>query len=167
MSHIVLLPPDAAFMIIDGAQKGVAGFGLASDPNLSALLYDPSQSVGSRISILNNLTIPRKYYFEATVLPDGRVLLSGPPNVWTTRVLSAPSLRRQMCRFRLQDGTNISFLMARHHHVACLFALVVIPQSSVTDPLFLALISLVFEPIRKRYSCFEIWCPCQKSTGLR
>src|SRR5713226_6898927 len=119
------------------------------------------------ISILNNLTIPRKYHFEATVLPDGRVLLSGPPNVWTTRVLSAPSLRRQMCRFRLQDGTNNSFLMARHHHVACLSALVVIPQSSVTGLLFLALISLVFESIRKRYSCFEIWCPCQKSTGLR
>lgn len=69
--------PDGTFMIINGAQKGVAGFGLASEPNLSALLYDPSQPVGSRISILNNTTIPRMYHSEATLLPDGRVLISG------------------------------------------------------------------------------------------
>jgi hypothetical protein len=64
-------------MIINGAQQGVAGFNLASDPNLSALLYDPSQPLGSRISILNNATIARMYHSEATLLPDGRVLLSG------------------------------------------------------------------------------------------
>ena len=69
--------PDGTYMIINGAQQGVAGFGAASDPNLSALLYDPSQPVGSRISILNNSTIPRMYHSEATLLPDGRVLLSG------------------------------------------------------------------------------------------
>ena len=64
-------------MIVNGAFQGVAGFGLASDPNLSALLYDPSQSVGSRISILGNTTIARMYHSEATLLPDGRVLISG------------------------------------------------------------------------------------------
>ena len=64
-------------MIVNGAQQGVAGFNLASDPNLSALLYDPSQPVGSRISILNSTTIPRMYHSEATLLPDGRVLISG------------------------------------------------------------------------------------------
>jgi len=64
-------------MIMNGAKNGVAGFNLASDPNLSTLLYDPSQPVGSRISILNNSTIPRMYHSEATLLPDGRVLLSG------------------------------------------------------------------------------------------
>jgi len=69
--------PDGTFMILNGAQQGVAGFHLASDPNLSALLYDPSQPIGSRISILNNTTIPRMYHSEATLLPDGRVLVSG------------------------------------------------------------------------------------------
>jgi hypothetical protein len=64
-------------MIVNGAHAGVAGFGLASDPNLSALLYDPSQPVGSRISILGNTTIARMYHSEATLLPDGRVLISG------------------------------------------------------------------------------------------
>jgi hypothetical protein len=69
--------PDGTFMIMNGAQQGVAGFGLASEPNLSALLYDPSQADGSRISILNNTTIPRMYHSEATLLPDGRVVVSG------------------------------------------------------------------------------------------
>jgi hypothetical protein len=69
--------PDGTYMIVNGALEGVAGFGLASDPNLSALLYDPSQPVGSRISILGNTTIARMYHSEATLLPDGRVLISG------------------------------------------------------------------------------------------
>ena len=69
--------PDGTFMILNGAQQGVAGFGLATDPNFSALLYDPTQPVGARISILNNSTIARLYHSEATLLPDGRVLISG------------------------------------------------------------------------------------------
>jgi len=69
--------PDGTFMIMNGAQEGIAGFALASDPNLSALLYNPSQPIGSRISILNNTSIPRMYHSEATLLPDGRVLVSG------------------------------------------------------------------------------------------
>jgi Domain of unknown function (DUF1929) len=69
--------PDGTFMIVNGAQVGVAGFGLARDPNLSALLYDPSQPIGSRISILNSTLIARMYHSEALLLPDGRVLISG------------------------------------------------------------------------------------------
>jgi len=64
-------------MILNGAHQGVAGFGLASDPNFNALLYDPTQPVGSRFSILGNTTIARMYHSEATLLPDGRVLVSG------------------------------------------------------------------------------------------
>ena len=71
-------------MIMNGAQQGVAGFDAASDPNLSALLYDPSQPSGARISILNSTTIARMYHSEATLLPDGRVLVSGSdPNAYT------------------------------------------------------------------------------------
>ncbi|KAI0246520.1 copper radical oxidase [Lactifluus subvellereus] len=69
--------PDGTFMIVNGAHQGVAGFGLASDPNLSALLYDPSKPVNSRISILGSTNIARMYHSEATLLPDGRVLISG------------------------------------------------------------------------------------------
>ena len=69
--------PDGTFMIMNGAHQGVAGFGLATDPNFQALLYDPSQPIGQRISILNTTTIARLYHSEATLLPDGRVLVSG------------------------------------------------------------------------------------------
>ena len=69
--------PDGTFMILNGAHQGVAGFNLSSDPNFNALLYDPTQPVGSRFSILGNTTIARMYHSEATLLPDGRVLVSG------------------------------------------------------------------------------------------
>src|SRR5438132_13100132 len=65
------------YMIINGAHKGIAGFNVASDPNLNAVLYDPSQPVEQRMSILNSTTIARLYHSEATLLPDGRVLVSG------------------------------------------------------------------------------------------
>ena len=69
--------PDGTVMIMNGAHHGAAGFGLAEDPNLNAILYDPTQPVGSRFSILNNTIVPRMYHSEATLLPDGRVLVSG------------------------------------------------------------------------------------------
>ena len=65
-------------MILNGAHQGVAGFGLASNPNYDALLYDPTKPVGQRFSILNNTIVARLYHSEASLLPDGRVLLSGP-----------------------------------------------------------------------------------------
>lgn len=64
-------------MIMNGAFKGEAGFGLAEDPNLSAVLYNPYEPVGSKFSILNSTTIARMYHSEATLLADGRVLVSG------------------------------------------------------------------------------------------
>lgn len=69
--------PDGTFMIMNGATEGVAGFGLANNPNLNAVLYDPTQPHGQRMSILNNTIVPRMYHSEATLLPDGRILVSG------------------------------------------------------------------------------------------
>ena len=69
--------PDGTFMIVNGAQQGLAGFNAADNPNLSALLYDPSQPIGRRISILNTTTIARMYHSEATLLSDSTVLISG------------------------------------------------------------------------------------------
>lgn len=69
--------PDGTFMIMNGAEEGVAGFGLADVSNLNALLYDSKQPKHKRISILGNTTIPRMYHSEAVLMDDGRVLISG------------------------------------------------------------------------------------------
>ncbi|KAJ7364627.1 copper radical oxidase-like protein, partial [Mycena albidolilacea] len=69
--------PDGTFMIMNGAHQGVAGFGLANNPNLGALLYDPAQPLGQRISILNTTIVARLYHSEAILLPDARILVSG------------------------------------------------------------------------------------------
>ncbi|KAI1757039.1 WSC domain-containing protein [Xylaria castorea] len=69
--------PDGTYLIANGAQQGVAGFGLADNPNLSALLYDPSKPVGQRISVMANTTVARLYHSEAITLLDGRVLITG------------------------------------------------------------------------------------------
>jgi hypothetical protein len=69
--------PDGTYLIANGAKQGVAGFGLAEDPNLNALLYDPFKPVGQRISIMANTTVARLYHSEAITLLDGRVLITG------------------------------------------------------------------------------------------
>lgn len=69
--------PDGTYLIANGAHHGVAGFGLATDPNLNALLYDPTKPVGHRITVMANTTVARLYHSEAITLLDGRVLISG------------------------------------------------------------------------------------------
>lgn len=76
MPSIVALP-DGTYLIANGAQQGVAGFGLGNNPNLNALLYDPSKPLHQRMSSLANTTVGRLYHNEATLLQDGRVLISG------------------------------------------------------------------------------------------
>ncbi|KAI1203068.1 WSC domain-containing protein [Nemania serpens] len=69
--------PDGTFLIANGAKQGVAGFGLADNPNYNALLYDPTKPVGQRISVMANTTVARLYHSEAITLLDGRVLITG------------------------------------------------------------------------------------------
>ncbi|KAL9036819.1 MAG: hypothetical protein Q9180_004075, partial [Flavoplaca navasiana] len=69
--------PDGTFLIVNGATKGVAGFGLATDPNLNAVLYDPRKPLNQRMTIMANTTIARMYHSEAITLQDGSVLISG------------------------------------------------------------------------------------------
>lgn len=69
--------PDGTYLILNGAKEGVAGFGLAQDPNYNAVLYDPSKPVNQRMSIMATTIVARLYHSEAILLPDGRVLVSG------------------------------------------------------------------------------------------
>ncbi|KAI5923224.1 hypothetical protein F4810DRAFT_211741 [Camillea tinctor] len=69
--------PDGTYLIANGAHEGIAGFGLADDPNYNAVLYDPAKPLGSRMSIMANTTVARLYHSEAITLLDGRVLITG------------------------------------------------------------------------------------------
>jgi hypothetical protein len=69
--------PDGTFLILNGAHQGFGGFGLASDPNRNAVLYDPTKPLNKRFSVMANTTIDRLYHSEAILLDDGRVLVSG------------------------------------------------------------------------------------------
>jgi hypothetical protein len=69
--------PDGTYLILNGATQGVAGFGLATNPNLGAVLYDPSKPVNQRMSIMATTTVARMYHSEAILMPDGRVMVSG------------------------------------------------------------------------------------------
>lgn len=69
--------PDGTYIMMNGGQHGVAGFGLGGAPNYNAVLYDPSKPVNQRMSVMANTTVARLYHSEAIVLLDGRVMVSG------------------------------------------------------------------------------------------
>ena len=69
--------PDGTYLICNGAKQGVAGFGLATNPNLNAVLYDPTKPINQRMSIMANTIVARLYHSEAVLLQDARVLVSG------------------------------------------------------------------------------------------
>lgn len=69
--------PDGTYLILNGAHQGFGGFGLASDPNHNAVLYDPGRPVNNRFTVMANTTIDRLYHSEAILLDDGRVLVTG------------------------------------------------------------------------------------------
>lgn len=70
--------PDGQYLVLNGAYDGRAGFGLASNPNNGAVLYDPIKPVGARMTQFANSTIARLYHSEAVLMNDGQVLVSGP-----------------------------------------------------------------------------------------
>jgi len=69
--------PDGTYLICNGGQHGVAGFGLGGSPNYNAVIYDPSKPVNQRMNVMANTTVARLYHSEAIVLLDGRVMISG------------------------------------------------------------------------------------------
>ncbi|KAF2205966.1 copper radical oxidase [Delitschia confertaspora ATCC 74209] len=69
--------PDGTYLILNGAKQGWAGFGLATQPNHNAVLYDPRKPLHHRFTIMANTTIDRLYHSESVLMDDGRVLVSG------------------------------------------------------------------------------------------
>jgi hypothetical protein len=71
------LLPDGTVLWLNGAQTGAQGFGIADDPALEALIYDPEKALGQRWSVAGRSNIPRLYHSVAVLLLDGTVLVAG------------------------------------------------------------------------------------------
>ncbi|KAG0579428.1 hypothetical protein KC19_4G098200 [Ceratodon purpureus] len=70
----MLILPSAEVLIINGAKYGTAGWGVAREPSLGPVLYNPGQR---RFQSMKPSTVPRLYHSTAIVLPDGKVLVAG------------------------------------------------------------------------------------------
>jgi hypothetical protein len=73
----MLLLPNGEVIIINGAQKGVAGWNLSTTPVFSPLLYRPNAPLGARFFELAPTSIARMYHSTANLLADARVLVAG------------------------------------------------------------------------------------------
>lgn len=86
---------DGTTVILNGAQKGFMQLNqsTASSPNLTPVVYDYRQPLGSRWSIVPGKTkTARMYHSSAILLPDTRVLISGSnPNPKLTRTGPFPT----------------------------------------------------------------------------
>ncbi|KAL5119478.1 hypothetical protein ACEQ8H_002543 [Pleosporales sp. CAS-2024a] len=71
------LLPDGTIVWVNGAQEGAQGFGVAQDPALEVLLYDPTQPKGKRFTTGPKSDIARLYHSVALLLLDGTLLISG------------------------------------------------------------------------------------------
>ena len=76
MGDMVMLPT-LDVLIINGAQKGSQGWGYASVPVTTPVLYHPYLDAGARMETMTGTDIPRVYHSTANLLPDGRVLVAG------------------------------------------------------------------------------------------
>ncbi|CCO36399.1 Galactose oxidase Short=GAO [Rhizoctonia solani AG-1 IB] len=80
--------PDGKILVMNGAKTGTAGYGNVPDqigqsnadnPAFTPVLYDPAAPAGSRFSSAGMPTsnIARLYHSVSTLLPDGRVMITG------------------------------------------------------------------------------------------
>ncbi|KAG0091600.1 hypothetical protein BGZ92_000270 [Podila epicladia] len=68
---------DGTVAIMNGADRGTAGFDRASDPVLHPVQYLPKQPRGKRFRVWNPSVIARMYHSVAFMLPDMSLLVAG------------------------------------------------------------------------------------------
>ncbi|XP_024371029.1 aldehyde oxidase GLOX [Physcomitrium patens] len=73
MSDMILLP-NGRVLLINGAQKGSAGWEFASDPALNPVIYNPTDR---SFEVQAGTYIPRMYHSTAVLLPSAQILVAG------------------------------------------------------------------------------------------
>lgn len=76
MGDLVHLPTGDLLML-NGAQKGVAGWENAVDPNFTPVLYRPHKPLGQRFTEMVPTNIARMYHSVAALVPDTKILVAG------------------------------------------------------------------------------------------
>lgn len=71
------LLPDGTVIWLNGCNSGAQGFGVAKDPTLEVLIYDPAQPLGQRFTTGPSSGIARLYHSVAVLLLDGTLLIAG------------------------------------------------------------------------------------------
>ncbi|PON72343.1 1,4-alpha-glucan-branching enzyme [Parasponia andersonii] len=106
----MLILPTGDILIINGAERGVAGWDTARNASLRPYLYNPNRPLGRRFSLLRPTRIARMYHSSAVLLPDGRVLVGGsnPHNRYTFSNAAYPT------ELRLQ--AFVPYYMDRQYH---------------------------------------------------
>ncbi|KAI3495841.1 hypothetical protein L1887_38187 [Cichorium endivia] len=69
--------PTGDLLMINGAQKGVAGWENAIDPNFTPVLYSPNKPMGQKYKVMAPTNIARMYHSVAALMPDGKILVAG------------------------------------------------------------------------------------------
>ncbi|KAJ3035628.1 hypothetical protein HDV00_003614 [Rhizophlyctis rosea] len=72
-----ILLPDRKLLLVNGAQKGTAGYNAATKAAYEAVLYDMDAPLGMRWRVLNGTDVARMYHSTALLLPSAEVLLAG------------------------------------------------------------------------------------------
>ncbi|MCJ1429075.1 hypothetical protein MMC29_006988 [Sticta canariensis] len=71
------LLPDGTVIWVNGCNTGAQGFGIAKNPTLEVLIYDPAKPVGQRFTTGPRSDIARLYHSVAVLLLDGTLMIAG------------------------------------------------------------------------------------------
>ncbi|KHN16621.1 Galactose oxidase [Glycine soja] len=73
----LLVLPNGDLLLINGATMGTAAWWDADLPNYTPVLYKPEDPKGLRFTVLKPSQIARMYHSTSTVLPSGKIWVSG------------------------------------------------------------------------------------------
>ena len=71
------LLPDGTVIWVNGCNLGAQGFGIAKNPTLEVLIYDPTKALGQRWHTGPTSNIARLYHSVALLLLDGTLMIAG------------------------------------------------------------------------------------------